>query len=861
MRRRLAEARHRRRRPGRRPDPLRHRRALRRDPRRAGRRAPRTSRSTPTTRTSGPSWSSARPGSRAVLGDGGALTWHTAPIGTPGTPGPGRRRVDHLHLRLHRHAQGRRGQPPHRGRVRRRRGPAVPHRRARSAPATGCWPGCRSPSTPPARRCGSPGGTAPAWCPRPGRWSAAASTSGRGWSSSGITVVSTVPTLAALWPAGGAGRGPAADLRRRGLPARAGRAAGRRGPRGVEHLRPDRGDRGRLRRAADRRGPGADRAAAGRLGARRRRRARASRSRWARAASWSSAGSGLARYLDAEQGRREVRAAAVPRLGAGLPQRRPRARRARGAGLPRPGRRAGQARRAPDRAGRGRRGAAGAARRRRRGGRRAPDRGGQPAAGRLRRAATATASTPTAAALGCASSCPPRWCRCSPWSTSCRPAPPARSTGTRCPGRCPRRAAPTRRGEPRPPTEAWLAEQWAEILGVTVDRRRRRLLRRRRQQPGRGPAGHAAPRTGYPQVAVADIYQHPTLRELAGRSTRSTRPATAAAPRRPADAAARRVRPGAADGAAARAGRAALGWSSLAALGNVLAARARPGRRPPRGGGRGWAGCCCSARPGGSAIAAGGARLLLRGVRPGSYPRGGAVHLRLWAAERLAELSGATCARRRVLARPATPGRSARKIGPDVDLHSRRRSPGMLKLGRRRGGRARGRPVAATGSTATRAHRQGQGRRRRRGRHPQHAVPGRPGRQGRRDRRRARPCTGAVPAGQRWAGAPAQPGRQGAARPGRRPGRRARARWVAATASTALLLGLMPVVAALPALAVRRCALADGVASRRRRAARCSLVAPGDRGLPAPATRCSSWRRAAARHRPARRATTRCTAG
>ena len=72
--------------------------------------------------------------------------------------------------------------------------------------------------------------------------------------------------------AGRAGGRAAADLRRRGVPARAGRAGRRRGPRGVEHLRADRGHRRRLRRAADRRGAGADRAAARRLGARRRRR-------------------------------------------------------------------------------------------------------------------------------------------------------------------------------------------------------------------------------------------------------------------------------------------------------------------------------------------------------------------------------------------------------------------------------------------------------------------------------------------------------------------------------------------------------------------------------------------------------------
>ena len=70
----------------------------------------------------------------------------------------------------------------------------------------------------------------------------------------------------ALWPAEALDGGAAADLRRRGVPAGAGRAAGRRGPRGVEHLRPDRGDRGRVRGPADRRRAGAHRAAAGRAG-------------------------------------------------------------------------------------------------------------------------------------------------------------------------------------------------------------------------------------------------------------------------------------------------------------------------------------------------------------------------------------------------------------------------------------------------------------------------------------------------------------------------------------------------------------------------------------------------------------------
>ena len=84
----------------------------------------------------------------------------------------------------------------------------------------------------------------------------------------------------------GARSGAAADLRRRGLPAGAGRAAGRRRPRGVEHLRPDRGDRGRVRGPAGRRRPGAHRTAAAGLGPGRRRRRRPAGGRGRGRASW-----------------------------------------------------------------------------------------------------------------------------------------------------------------------------------------------------------------------------------------------------------------------------------------------------------------------------------------------------------------------------------------------------------------------------------------------------------------------------------------------------------------------------------------------------------------------------------------------
>ncbi len=84
--------------------------------------------------------------------------------------------------------------------------------------------------------------------------------------------------------------------------------------------------------------------------------------------------------------------------------------------------------------------------------------------------------------------------------------------------------------------------------------------------------------------------------------------------------------------------------------------------------------------PGRLALAAGGARLLLRGVKPGRYPRGGSVHLRLWTTERLAEFSGATSLTGAWLERYARA--LGGKVGADVDLHSLPPVTGMLKLGR-----------------------------------------------------------------------------------------------------------------------------------------------------------------------------------
>ncbi|GAA2747753.1 non-ribosomal peptide synthetase [Terrabacter aerolatus] len=82
-------------------------------------------------------------------------------------------------------------------------------------------------------------------------------------------------------------------------------------------------------------------------------------------------------------------------------------------------------------------------------------------------------------------------------------------------------------------------------------------------------------------------------------------------------------------------------------------------------------------RMGLSALAA---RALLAGVRPGAYPRGGSVQLRLWAAERFADAMGAITMAGApwIIYYARMLGAS---IGPGVDLHSVPPVTGMLTIG------------------------------------------------------------------------------------------------------------------------------------------------------------------------------------
>jgi non-ribosomal peptide synthetase-like protein len=203
-------------------------------------------------------------------------------------------------------------------------------------------------------------------------------------------------------------------------------------------------------------------------------------------------------------------------------------------------------------------------------------------------------------------------------------------------------------------------------------------------------------------------------------------------------------------------------------------------------------------------IAAGGARLLLHGVEPGDHPRGGSVHLRLWTAERLADAIGAV-----TLAGAPWISYYARALGAsvarDVDLHTIPPITGMLRLGRgcsiepevdlsgywldgdvlHLGGVTIG-ADASIGARSTLAP---------------GAVIGRGA-----VVEAGSWIDAAVPAGQTWGGAPARPVVATGGWPVDPPARPYA--WIGAYAGASLLFSLLPLLALLPGLVVLRSWLA-----------------------------------------------------
>ncbi|MGW7512747.1 Pls/PosA family non-ribosomal peptide synthetase [Streptomyces massasporeus] len=350
-------------------------------------------------------------------------------------------------------------------------------------------------------------------------------------------------------------------------------------------------------------------------------------------------------------------------------------------------------------------------------------------------------------------------------------------------------------------TEAWLAEQWTEVLGIPVTSASDDFF-----AIGGGSLSAAQLttrlRTRHPSAAVLDIYQQPVLRKLARRLEKSAQDEEARRTITPVPRRAQAVQLLLLVPLFTLLG---LRWTvALAALGNLLPAHAWLPTAP-------WwllavAAVVLFSPPGRLALAAGGARLLLRGVKPGRYARGGGVHLRLWTAERLAEFSGATSLTGSWLERYARA--LGAKVGPDVDLHSLPPVTGLLKLGR---GAAVESEVDLSGYWLD-------GDRLEVGtvKVGAHAVVGTrsvlfPGaRVGKRaEVAPGSAVTGQIPTGQRWAGAPAvKLGKAKRNWPKERP--RRGTRWSVMYGLTGLALTALPVLAGLAALLVARAFVTPG---------------------------------------------------
>jgi non-ribosomal peptide synthetase-like protein len=230
-------------------------------------------------------------------------------------------------------------------------------------------------------------------------------------------------------------------------------------------------------------------------------------------------------------------------------------------------------------------------------------------------------------------------------------------------------------------TMGWLAGLWRDVLGTAVDGPEADFI-----ALGGGSLSAAqlvaALRQRYPQVTVADLYDHPRLGSLAGYLDELKPPPRVET---------RVVTP---TPWLTQAAQVALSlplatltgvqWVVWLALLNNIAAAA--GIVPWAKTVDWWwllAGFIIFITPvGRMGIAVLFARMLLTGLEPGTYRRGGAVHLRVWIAERLADASGAEN-----LAGAPWMVYYARalgnSVGKGVDLHSAPPVTGMLKLGHR----------------------------------------------------------------------------------------------------------------------------------------------------------------------------------
>jgi len=189
-------------------------------------------------------------------------------------------------------------------------------------------------------------------------------------------------------------------------------------------------------------------------------------------------------------------------------------------------------------------------------------------------------------------------------------------------------------------------------------------------------------RVTHPEVTIADIYDHPTLGSLAAHLDEMATPTSRL--NRDVAPVPRKTQVGQVLATWPLRTIAGLRWLTWTALGAAVARSLGP---PALG----WLPTApwwliavgllgLVTAPGRMLLAAAGCRAILAGIGPGSYPRGGRVHLRIWLAERFADelcaanLSGAVAVRwyARLL---------GAEVGRDVDLHAIPPVTGLLRLG------------------------------------------------------------------------------------------------------------------------------------------------------------------------------------
>jgi non-ribosomal peptide synthetase-like protein len=356
-------------------------------------------------------------------------------------------------------------------------------------------------------------------------------------------------------------------------------------------------------------------------------------------------------------------------------------------------------------------------------------------------------------------------------------------------------------------TAGWLAEQWAEILGIGVDNENDDFFARGGSSLGAAQLVSLV-RRQYPGLSVSDVYQNSKLGQMARLlddlgvaqvTSRTVEPM----PRGTSVAQVALMVP-LLTLVGAR-------WIvALAAINNVLAMLGTFTWAPTVS----WLwvalGWLVFASPAGRlGIAAGSARLLLRGLKPGTYKRGSGVHLKLWTAERIATMSGVANLSGAPWITYYARALGA-KIGRGADLHSLPPVTGMLKLGKGSAiepevdlsgywmdgdrlhiGKIRIGAGATVGARSTLFPGARIGKR-------AEVAPG-------------SAVEGAVRPGQRWAGAPAaRAGKANRSWPSARAPRSLR--WVIAYGITSLLMGMFPIFGAVPGLLVISAFLDGGLA-------------------------------------------------